>query len=50
MSWSETTAKVLKNELTISVTTHCGPDLPHKVNNLKHTPQAAPAATLLAVI
>lgn len=34
MSWSETTAKVLKNELTISVAAHCGPDLPHKVNNL----------------
>lgn len=36
MSCSETTAKVLKNELTNSVTTHCGPNLPYKVNNLTH--------------
>lgn len=40
MSCSETTAKVLKNELTISVTTQCGPNLPHRVHNLKHTLKA----------
>lgn len=50
MSCSESTAKVLKNELTISVTTHCGPNLPYKVNNLEHTQQAALTVTLYAVI
>lgn len=34
MSCSETTATVLKNELTISVTTQCGPNLPYEFNNL----------------
>lgn len=44
MSCGETTAKVLKNELTIIVTTLRGPNLPCTVNISKHTHRAEQTA------